>query len=167
MEQKNEFEITVNGCTVKFGECTYNTLENRNTDNPEFTKCKEIIISAYMPDEGVNNQFIAISEECGTCIGSLVLNQMPTFTEFKHHILGSVPEEARRQGVNPFEITDIRDSKYARNDEVVTLSIIAAGKWAAFTIEMTRFADKFVVQSLRSINREMRRQLDELTRKVA
>jgi hypothetical protein len=140
---QDTFKIMVNGCTVEFQEYKNN-----------------IEIMAYMPDEGIDNYFFDMSESLyGTGdevhIGSLELDRMPTFAEFEDHILRAVPEAARQRGVEPFQISDILNSEY----EEVVLSVIGAGKWEAFTIRMSRKADRDSVRSMRAVIRELRQQL--------
>lgn len=154
--EKNRFEITVDGCVVEF-------VEHVATDEPNH---RDIIIESivYMPNEGVNNRFDSLSEEDGTgqyLIGSLTLNQMPTFAEFKDHILCAVPEAAREKNIEPFQISDIRpdDGSHRDEREVVILSIISTNKCEAFDIRMYRDATVDVIRSLRTLVQKLTRQI--------
>jgi hypothetical protein len=163
MERMDRFEITVNGCTVTFQKFT-GTLRMEETDHIiESTKDIEIIVSACMPGDG-GDKFISVIERTGkACIGSPELNEMLSFEEFKDHLQRTVPEEARRRGVEPFQISDIRVSEYEWNDEVVTLSSIAGGGWEAFNIELIRTAPEYADNTFLSVNQELRRHLSTLT----
>ncbi len=121
---------------IKVGKCTIEFREFRHRSDSGF----DIEILAHMPYEGKDNCFYDASEWIGNIvrIGTLELNQMPSFDKFKDHILRVVPEEAKREGVEPFEITNVITSGDLYVYEEVTLSVIAAGEWRAFDVKMTR-----------------------------
>lgn len=146
---------------IKVGKCTIEFREFRHRSDSGF----DIEILAHMPYEGKGNYFYDASKQNrnGVSIGTLELNQMPSFDEFKDHILRVVQEEAKREGVEPFKISDVRKSRYSdcKNEEV-TLYVIAAGGWKAFKVEMFRQMSFETLQCMRINIKYLSREVDIL-----
>lgn len=151
MTQEDQFEITVGGCVVKFDGYQYDG--------------RLVITVTTSPDDCDDTQFYyasGIGRSGLHIIGSLELVLMPSFDVFRDHILKVVPEEARRRGVEPYHLSEIREaSRHCDYEEAVILTIISAGDWDEFAIQMERDTNIYLVRRMRDTIRELRKQLAE------
>jgi hypothetical protein len=127
-EQKDGFEINVNGKIVRFLEYIHGDLRS-----PAFF---EISTAPECSIEFIN---LVYPNEC--VIGSM------TFGELKDHILRIIPTAAEERGIEPFQLSRVHKATEYPYEEAVTLHIIGAGKLSDLSIEMSREPDVRVVRS--------------------
>jgi predicted NodU family carbamoyl transferase len=146
---EDQFEIAVGECVVQFYRYEYNG--------------RFIITVTASPDDCDDSTFYYESEVSRAgrpIIGSLELSRMPEFDAFRDHMTRVVPEEARRRGVEPYHLSEIyQASRYCDYEEAVVLTVIGAGDWEEFTIQIDRSTDVDMVRRMRATIKELRQKL--------
>lgn len=154
LKVKDEFEIKASGHVVNFQE---SYVSNGMT---------VYSIKVLLPNEGgVDFATVSYADRWWDVLYEHEPQKLAyTFADFKNHILHTVPEEARRQGVEPFQLSEIGTSDdYDGDEEAVILTIISAGGWDTLRIELCRSVDIDLIRSFRAENQKLREQLAKLS----